>query len=108
MSRVAVITGAARGIGAAIARHFSKLGYEIVVNYNRSQVAAQQLADELSAHSKVLTFQADVSQPAQVDALFQFAQQQLGGLHVLVNNASYNSPVSWNAEPGKINWEEWQ
>lgn len=108
MTRVALITGGARGIGAAIARLFSTQGYEILLNFHRSQLAAQQLADELSAHTKALTFQADVSQPVQVEALFEFVRQQFGRLNVLINNASYNSPVSWNAEPAKINWEEWQ
>lgn len=108
MNRVALITGAARGIGASSSRLFSTLGYDLVLNYNRSQIAAQQLADELSARCKALTFQADVSQPVQVEALFEFVSKEFGRVDVLINNASYNSPISWNAEPGKINWEEWQ
>jgi 3-oxoacyl-[acyl-carrier protein] reductase len=108
MSRIALITGGARGIGAAIARCFSNSGYDIVLNYNRSELAATKLVEEISGRCKAASFQADVSQPAEVENLFAFCMSQFGRLDVLVNNASYSSPVGWAAAPDAIDWVEWQ
>ena len=77
--KTALITGAARGIGAAAARRLSRDGYKIVINCNRSQDAAAALAFELGAKA----IRADVSDKYQVDAMFDEA----GAVDVLVNNA---------------------
>src|SRR5205823_485272 len=106
--KVALITGGARGIGAAICRHFASLGYEILVNFNYSEGPARILVDEISKMSKALLFQADVSKPEQVRALFEFCKSNFSRLDVLVNNASYSSASSWNASLQQIDWAEWQ
>lgn len=105
-NRVALVTGAARGIGAAICRHFSNLGYDILLNYNRSAEAAEKLATEISQKTKAKLFQADVGNPDQVNALFAFCRKEFGRLDVLVNNASYSSSTSWNVPVEKVDWKE--
>lgn len=103
-----LVTGGARGIGAAIVRHFSALNYEILFTYNRSKEIALQLESQLLARSKTKTVQIDVSNEDQVRALFEFCKKEFGRLDVLVNNASYSSPVGWNVKPSAFNWEEWE
>ena len=79
MSKTALITGAARGIGAAAARALSRDGFRVIINYNRSPAAAAELASELGASA----VRADVSDPEQVKTMFAEA----GGVEVLINNA---------------------
>lgn len=84
----ALITGGSRGIGAAIAAALARAGYAVAINYNHSADAAETLAASLRAEGHtVITVQADVSDPAQVAAMFQAVENQLGAVSVLVNNA---------------------
>lgn len=106
--RIALVTGAARGVGAAICRHFSTIGYDILLNYHKSVAEAHQLVTEISSNCRAVPFQSDVSNAEQVQKLFEFCHQTFGGLDVLVNNASYSSSAGWNQDPSNINWEEWQ
>jgi 3-oxoacyl-[acyl-carrier protein] reductase len=106
--RVVLITGAAKGVGAAIARHFNQIGYEVVVNFNRSREAAETLIKELSKSGTACSFQADVSQPDQVEKLFDFLMKQCGRLDVLINNASYSSPAGWSTSLDEFPWQEWE
>ena len=83
-----LITGASRGIGAACARAFAKAGYDVAVNYNRSEAQANALAAELLTYGvKALAVQADVSDSASVNAMFQTVKSALGTVDILVNNA---------------------
>ncbi|HSP07700.1 MAG TPA: SDR family oxidoreductase [Acidobacteriota bacterium] len=107
-SRVALITGAAKGVGAAISRKLAGQGYQILINYGKSAQEAEKLASELSGSTKAACFQADVGDPGQVDRLFDFCRNEFGKLDVLVNNASYSSSVGWNNTADQINWEEWE
>jgi len=85
---VALITGASRGIGAAIARRLSREGYAVAVNYASNAVEAQALAGELAASgAPAIAVRADVSDGEQVRQLFDTVEQQLGTVQVLVNNA---------------------
>jgi 3-oxoacyl-[acyl-carrier protein] reductase len=87
-NRVAIVTGAGRGIGRAIALEFGRRGAAVVVNYNKSAEAAEALSKEIQATGgKAAVFQADVSVLAQAQDLVKFAVDTLGDLHILVNNA---------------------
>lgn len=88
MSRVMLITGASRGIGAATARLAAAEGYAICLNYHRRQDAAQQLLDELQrSGARAIAVAADVADEAQVATLFAAIDAEFGRLDVLVNNA---------------------
>lgn len=87
-SRVAIITGASRGIGAAIAERLAKDGLAVVINYSRGSDAAQALVAKIEqAGGTASAVQADVSDPAAVKALFDTAERDHGGVDILVNNA---------------------
>jgi 3-oxoacyl-[acyl-carrier protein] reductase len=86
--KAAIITGAARGIGAAIARRLASDGFGIVINYAGSADQAEALADEIEKDGgRSITAQADVTRPAAVERMFEMADVAFGGVDVLVNNA---------------------
>lgn len=88
MSKVMLITGASRGIGAATARLAAAEGYALCLNYHQRQDAAQQLVKELqNAGTRAIAVAADVSDDAQVAKLFASVDAEFGRLDVLVNNA---------------------
>ena len=83
-----LITGASRGIGADIARFFAKNGYNVVVNYYKSETQAQNLASELGTYGvRAVAIKADVGNPAEVKNLIKQALAVFGKIDVLVNNA---------------------
>jgi 3-oxoacyl-[acyl-carrier protein] reductase len=87
-NKVAVVTGAGRGIGSAIALELASRGAAVVLNYNRSASEAEALAMQIqAAGGKAVTFQADVAEATQAQNLIKFAVDTLGDLHILVNNA---------------------
>lgn len=86
--KVAVVTGASRGIGRAIAIELARRGAAVVVNYNRSAEAAQEVVQSIREFGgQAEAFQADVSDFEQAQNLIKFAIQTFGNLHILVNNA---------------------
>lgn len=90
MNKVVLITGAAQGIGKAIAWELAKHQYDIVINYHTSQQAAADLKSEIIENFGVrcLTIGADVSDPEQVDQMITHVEEQLGGVDILINNAA--------------------
>ncbi|MBI4761539.1 MAG: 3-oxoacyl-[acyl-carrier-protein] reductase [Chloroflexota bacterium] len=87
-NRVAVVTGGSRGIGRAVALEFAARGAAVVVNYNKSPEAAEEVVQKIqAAGGKAAAFQADVSDFKQAEALIKFAIETFGDLSILVNNA---------------------
>ena len=88
LPKVALITGASRGIGAVIARQLAGEGFAVVINYANSADEASALVAELhSAGHQAIAVQADVASAADVARLFDEAEEQLGKIDVLINNA---------------------
>lgn len=87
--KTAVITGAAKGIGAAIAVAFAKSGYKVVINYNKSEERARSLCQILNDTypTEAVCIQADVSTPEGAKKLISESLSAFGGIDVLVNNA---------------------
>jgi 3-oxoacyl-[acyl-carrier protein] reductase len=105
-NKVALITGASRGIGRATAIALAEQGAKVVINYARSSAAAEELVKEIEASGgEAIAQQADVSQADQVDALVKAVMDKWGQIDVLVNNAGITKdtlllrmkPEDWQA-----------
>lgn len=87
-NKVAIVTGASKGIGAGIAKAYGNAGASVVVNYSSDAAGAARVVDEITAAGgKAIAIQADVAQPADVKRLFAASKEAFGNANVLVNNA---------------------
>jgi 3-oxoacyl-[acyl-carrier protein] reductase len=87
-NKVALVTGASRGIGAAVAKRLAQDGFTVVINYAGDTKSVEALARKIEGNGgRTLTAKADVSDPNAVRGMFDAAEAAFGGVDVLVNNA---------------------
>ncbi len=104
MNQTVLITGASRGIGRAAAAAFARNGYNVAVNYCKSKEKATDLANELNGYGVMAAaYQADVSDKTAVGEMFGKAEQELGRISVLVNNAGIAEQILFS----DITEEKW-
>jgi 3-oxoacyl-[acyl-carrier protein] reductase len=89
-NKIALITGASKGIGASIAKHFAQEGAKVVVNYASSKNEAEKVVKFINDNGgTAISVQADVSKEANVIRLFEETEKAFGTLDILVNNAAF-------------------
>ena len=104
---VAVVTGASRGIGNAIAEELGRSGAKVVVNYSGSQEPAEELAEKINqtgGGGEAVAIQADVGDPNDAQRLIDQTIEQFGRIDILVNNAGINVDKTMD----KLEIEDWQ
>jgi 3-oxoacyl-[acyl-carrier protein] reductase len=103
--KVAIVTGASRGIGRAIALALATQGAKVAINYASSSAAADEIVTEIMAQGgEALALQADVSKPEQVESLFDAVTEKWGRVDVLVNNAG----ITRDTLLLRMKLEDWQ
>jgi NAD(P)-dependent dehydrogenase (short-subunit alcohol dehydrogenase family) len=103
--RVALVTGSARGVGREVLRSLADCGATAAVHYHTSDEAAAALADDLREDgTTAATFAADVTDPDDVEGLFEAVAAELGTVDVLVNNVGAFAPSHWS----ELDYEEWR
>jgi 3-oxoacyl-[acyl-carrier protein] reductase len=87
-NKVALITGASRGIGKAIALRYAQLGADVVVNYASNIAAADEVLKEIESYQvRGISVKADVSRPDEIDRMFEYAVKEFGKIDIVVVNA---------------------
>jgi acetoacetyl-CoA reductase/3-oxoacyl-[acyl-carrier protein] reductase len=105
--RVAIVTGAARGLGADVVRALHGKGATVAFSYLSSKDAARALEAELGA-GRVAGWRADVSKEGQARAFASAVAKRFGRIDLLVNNASYSNDALWNARIEKVPTQEFE
>jgi 3-oxoacyl-[acyl-carrier protein] reductase len=86
-AKVALVTGASRGIGMAIAERLARDGFKLIINYSENAAPADALVRKLEGGGRAIAVKADISDPSAVRQMFDAAVAAFGGIDVLVNNA---------------------
>lgn len=103
--RRALVTGASRGLGAAVARRLAAAGAHVAIHYREDEAGATETARAVQeAGRPVLTLQADLTEPDQVDGLLHRIERAWGGLELVVNNAGVAPLLPWD----RIDPEGWR
>lgn len=105
MNKTAIVTGGSRGIGASIVNTLVKKGYNVVINYNKSEEIAKQMKQEYTSKGYcVEIFKADVSKREEVQKLIEFTIDKFKDIDILVNNAGISQTKLFT----DITDEDWQ
>lgn len=99
--KTVLVTGGSRGIGKAIVEKFAANGYQVVLNYRKSNEAAKKIEKEFK---NVKSFQADVTKRRELEAMVNYANSTFGDIDILINNAG----ISCTGLLQDISYEEWQ
>jgi 3-oxoacyl-[acyl-carrier protein] reductase len=104
-NRIALVTGASRGIGKSIAVALARAGCHVVVNYHRQAAAAEEVRSTvLKLGRRALLAQADVSVPADVERMVRETERELGEVEILVNNAG----IAQSKPLAEITLDDWE
>ena len=96
MNRVALVTGASRGIGRAIAAELAEAGHAVCINYLTHRQEAETLAEKIRNHGgNAIAVQADVADRAAVETMVRTAEAELGPVSLLVNNAGIAGQIQF-------------
>ncbi|MEW6216437.1 MAG: SDR family NAD(P)-dependent oxidoreductase [Candidatus Bipolaricaulota bacterium] len=105
MKRCALVTGGSRGIGAAIAVKLAARGCDVALSYRTQRTAAEEVAAAIQRLGcRAFILQADLADLDQGRDLIHEAAEELGGLHILVNNAGYVQRIPWE----ELSLEDWE
>jgi 3-oxoacyl-[acyl-carrier protein] reductase len=105
-AKVAIVTGASRGIGKAIAFRLAREGYRVVVHYKSSEKAAEEIVESIRGEGgTALLYQANVAHSNEVNAMIQWVIRQWGGIDILVNNSGIMID-RWVEDISDEEWDE--